>query len=152
MFQNQPSGAIFQNLPPDAIFCDYASDVYHEWHSVAVNSSRSYLADGMILAMYTTTMPHFLIISCSLQKHFYIQDMKISCPGCRNGKHHLMMFPIPHISPYKKITPIPTYDRKFSTSTKNLFKLPMIHINFTDWSHIYLYMLQTIFSHHFCIW
>ncbi len=24
----------FQNLPPDAIFCDHASDVYHEWHSV----------------------------------------------------------------------------------------------------------------------
>ncbi len=24
----------FQNLPPDAIFSDYASDVYHEWHSV----------------------------------------------------------------------------------------------------------------------
>ena len=36
MFQNQASGATFQNLPPDAIFCDYASDMYHEWHSVVV--------------------------------------------------------------------------------------------------------------------
>ena len=35
MFQNQASGATFQNLSLDAIFCDYASDVYHEWHSVA---------------------------------------------------------------------------------------------------------------------
>ncbi len=36
IFQNQASGATFQNLLPDAIFCDHASDVYHEWHSVAV--------------------------------------------------------------------------------------------------------------------
>ena len=34
MFQNQASDATFQNLPPDAIFCDHASDVYHEWYSV----------------------------------------------------------------------------------------------------------------------
>ena len=32
----QASGAPFQNLPPDAIFCDYASDLYHEWHCVPV--------------------------------------------------------------------------------------------------------------------
>ncbi len=34
MFQNQASHATFQNLPPDVIFCDHASDVYHEWYSV----------------------------------------------------------------------------------------------------------------------
>ncbi len=34
MFQNQASGATFQNLPPDAIFCACASDVYYEWHSL----------------------------------------------------------------------------------------------------------------------
>ncbi len=34
MFQNQASGATFQNLLPDAIVCEYASDVYHKWHSV----------------------------------------------------------------------------------------------------------------------
>ena len=34
IFQNKASGATFQNLPPDAIFSDHASDVYHEWHSV----------------------------------------------------------------------------------------------------------------------
>ena len=34
MFQNQASDATFQNLPPDTIFCDHASDVYHEWYSV----------------------------------------------------------------------------------------------------------------------
>ncbi len=37
MFQNQASGATFQNLLPDTIFCDYASDVYHEWHIVPNN-------------------------------------------------------------------------------------------------------------------
>ena len=36
MFQNQAPGVPFQNLPPDAIFCDYATDVYHEWHSVTL--------------------------------------------------------------------------------------------------------------------
>ena len=36
MFQNQAPGTTFQNLPPDAIFYDYASDVYHEWHSLGV--------------------------------------------------------------------------------------------------------------------
>ena len=36
MFQNQASDATFQNLPPDAIFCDHVSDVYHEWHSVLI--------------------------------------------------------------------------------------------------------------------
>ncbi len=39
MFQNQASDATFQNLPPDAIFCDHASDVYHEWHSVPLRTS-----------------------------------------------------------------------------------------------------------------
>ena len=34
MFWNHTSDATFQILPPDAIFCDHASDVYHEWHSV----------------------------------------------------------------------------------------------------------------------
>ena len=34
MFQNQASDATFQNLPPDTIFCDHESDVYHEWQSV----------------------------------------------------------------------------------------------------------------------
>ncbi len=34
MFQNQALDATFQNLSADAIFCDYASDGYHEWHSV----------------------------------------------------------------------------------------------------------------------
>ncbi len=28
------SNTFFPNFPPDAIFCDHASDVYHEWHSV----------------------------------------------------------------------------------------------------------------------
>ena len=28
------TSSLFQNLPPDAIFCDHASDMYHEWHSV----------------------------------------------------------------------------------------------------------------------
>ncbi len=34
------SDATFQNLPPDAIFCDHASDVYHEWHSVGMCARR----------------------------------------------------------------------------------------------------------------
>ncbi len=41
MFKNQVSGSTFQNLPPDAIFCDYASDVYHEWHSVVQNLNQN---------------------------------------------------------------------------------------------------------------
>ncbi len=28
-------------IPPDAIFCDYASDVYHEWHSVVLVLNHS---------------------------------------------------------------------------------------------------------------
>ncbi len=30
MFQNQASDATFQDLPPDEIFCDHASDVQYE--------------------------------------------------------------------------------------------------------------------------
>ncbi len=45
IFQNQASGATIQNLPPDAIFCDHASDVYHGWHSVwnTPSPSKPYL-------------------------------------------------------------------------------------------------------------
>ncbi len=28
------AGLVLQNLPPDAIFCDHASEVYYEWYSV----------------------------------------------------------------------------------------------------------------------
>ena len=52
MFQNQASGATFQNLLPDAIFCDYASDVYHEWHSVGNDMS--------LIAMKHLHMTHIL--------------------------------------------------------------------------------------------
>ena len=34
MFPNQESDATFQNILPGAIFCDYASELYHEWHTI----------------------------------------------------------------------------------------------------------------------
>ena len=37
-FQNQALDAKFQNVPHHAIFCDHASDMYHEWHSVYINT------------------------------------------------------------------------------------------------------------------
>ncbi len=50
MFQNQAFAATFQNLPPDAIFCDYASDLYHEWYSVLLTPDG-----GLNLLAYTRT-------------------------------------------------------------------------------------------------
>ena len=46
-----------QNLPPNAIFCDHASDMYHEWHSVYIQlikgplNTLGFLQKWKVLAM-----------------------------------------------------------------------------------------------------